>query len=101
MNFLAENHREAAANISFTDCPGHLMKDLLVAFGRNNKNDGNVASVDELSVSALRRKLNSMGLKDIDGSREVMIDSIKRRMVAPPPTAGGLFGAHSDTNLMH
>ena len=80
MNFFAENHFEAAANISFTDCPGHVMKDLLVAFGRSSRKDGNGTNVDDLttlSVTALRRKLHKMGL-DVDGSREAMIESIKR-----------------------
>ena len=80
MNFLAENHFDAAERLSFTDCPGHLMKDLLIAFGKSKKKeDGNRTNVDELttlSVSALRRKLHKMGLK-VDGSREAMIESIK------------------------
>jgi hypothetical protein len=81
MNFFAENHFEAAANIYFTDCPGHVMSDLLVAFGRNSKKGKSGANVDELDtlcVSALRRKLHKMGL-DVDGSREAMIESIKRQ----------------------
>ena len=79
MNFLAENHYAAAAQISFTDFPGHVVKDLLVAVGRSSKKDAGT-EVDEfttLSVSALRKKLHKMGL-DVDGSREAMIESIKR-----------------------
>ena len=81
MDFLADNHREAAARISFTDCPGHLMKDLLIAFsGKNSKVDANGTNVDDdlstLSVTALRRKLDEKGL-EVDGSREAMIESIK------------------------
>ena len=79
VNFLADNHSEAAANISFTDCPGNVVKDLLVAFGRNNTNDANETNADELttlSVSALRRRLDARGL-EVDGSREAMIESIK------------------------
>ena len=79
MNFLAENHFDAAANISFTDCPGHVVKDLLIAVGRNSRKGGSGTSDDELttlSVSALRKKLDKMGL-DVDGSREAMIESIK------------------------
>ena len=78
MNFLAENPYEAADHILFTDCPGHVMKDLLIAFGRSSKKDAGT-KIDELttlSVSALRRKLDKMGL-EVDGSREVMIESIK------------------------
>ncbi len=80
MTFLADNHSEAAAHISFKDCPGHCMKDLLIAFGRNNTNDANGTIVDDelttLGVSELRRKLDKMGL-EVDGSREAMIESIK------------------------
>ena len=79
MNFLADNHYAAASNISFADFPGHVVKDLLVAFGRNSKKGVHGTNVDELTtlcVSALRRKLDKMGL-EVDGSREAMIDSIK------------------------
>ncbi len=77
MTFLADNHREAAENISFTDdCPGHLMNDLLIAFSRNSNKDANIDDLTTLSVSELRRKLDSMGL-EVDGSREAMIESIK------------------------
>jgi len=60
MNFLADNHNEAAEKISFDDMPGHVVKDLLIVFGRNSKKDANGTNVDELTsfcVSALRRKL--------------------------------------------
>ena len=80
MNFLADNHYEAIANMSFTDCPGHLMKDLLVAVSRNSKKNTNGTSADDdlitLCVSELRRKLDEKGL-GVDGSREAMIESIK------------------------
>ena len=80
MNFLAGNHCEAAANISFSDFPGHVVKDLLVAFGRNSSKDGNGTEDEDdlttLCVSSLRKKLDKMGL-DVDGSREAMIESIK------------------------
>ena len=76
MDFLAENHLEAAANISFTDCPGHVMKDLLVAVGRKSKKDGNKTKWSAPCVSELRRKLDEKGL-EVDGSREAMIESIK------------------------
>ncbi|KAL7426058.1 hypothetical protein ACHAXM_000296 [Skeletonema potamos] len=79
MYFLAENSTEAAEKITFADVPGHVIKDLLVAFSSNNKIEANGTSGDELTtlcVSALRRKLHKMGL-DVDGSREAMIASIK------------------------
>ncbi len=77
MNFLAANHYEASEKISFTDSPGHIVKDLLVAVGSNSNSKKD--AVDELitlSVSDLRRMLDEMGL-DVDGSREAMIESIK------------------------
>jgi len=80
IDFLAENSIEVVEKISFKDVPGHMMKDLLVVFGRNGKKDATgTAAVDELTtlrVSALRRKLAEKGL-DVDGSREAMIESIK------------------------
>ena len=79
MNFLTANHYEAAEKISFTDFPAHVVKDLLIAFGRNSKKEASGAATDELStlcVSALRRKLDEMG-SSVDGSREAMIESIR------------------------
>jgi speckle-type POZ protein len=81
MNFLTANHYEAAEKISFTDFPAHVVKDLLIAFGRNSnsKKVASGAATDELStlcVSALRRKLDEMG-SSVDGSREAMIESIR------------------------
>jgi speckle-type POZ protein len=81
MNFLTANHYEAAEKISFTDFPAHVVKDLLIAFGRNSnsKKEASGAATDELStlcVSALRRRLDEMG-SSVDGSREAMIESIR------------------------
>eukprot|EP00984_Skeletonema_dohrnii_P006427 scaffold2298_cov104-Skeletonema_dohrnii-CCMP3373.AAC.8 len=64
MNFLADNHYKAAEKISFDDVPDHVVKDLLIVFGRNSKKDANGTNVDELTsicVSALRRKPNGSG----------------------------------------
>jgi speckle-type POZ protein len=80
IDYLAENSTEAVEKISFNDVPGHLMKDLLVVISRNGYKDAfDSAAADELTnlrVSALRRKLDEMGL-DVDCSREAMIESIK------------------------
>ena len=81
MNFLADNHREAVAKMSFTDFPGHVVKDLFIAFGRKDTNGTNADELTTLSVNDLRRKLNKMGL-EVDGSREVMIESIKSHLKA-------------------
>ena len=77
MKFFADNHSKAASHISFTDFPGHVVKD--EAVGRNSKKGANGANADELatlSVSELRRRLHERGL-EVDGSREEMIESIK------------------------
>ena len=76
MKFLTDNHHEAVAHINFADCPGHVVKDLLVVFSRHFKADANVDKLNTLSVSALRKKLDKLGL-EVDGSREAMIESIK------------------------
>ena len=79
MTFMVENNYDAAEHISFADFPVHVVKDLLIAVGRNNKKDSNGANADELatlSVSELRRRLDAKGL-EVDGSREAMIESIK------------------------
>ena len=80
ISFLAEHPNEAAKKISFVDCPGHVMKDLLIAVGKKDKNDTNELDEDELStlgVSALRKELQKLGL-EVDGSREAMIEAIKK-----------------------
>jgi hypothetical protein len=77
MDFLAENSKEAIQKISFTDFPGHIVKDLLVATTRS-KEDKNkpVDDFDIMRVDELRRKLYEKGL-EVDGSREAMIDALK------------------------
>jgi hypothetical protein len=76
MDFLAENRTASKPLKRYhlqTHVPGYVVKDLLVVFSRNKKNDANNGTnVDELTtlcVSDLRRKL--------DASREAMIESIK------------------------
>ena len=80
MDFLAENCEEATEKISFTDdVPGHIMKDLLVAVSRNKKKGGNQDdnNFTVMRVSELRKKLDEKGLS-VDGSRETMIETLKR-----------------------
>jgi len=79
MDFLAENTAEASEKISFSDVPGHVMKDLMVAFSRTkeskqgNQDDNNFTF---MRVSELRKKLDEKGL-NVDGSRETMIEALK------------------------
>jgi speckle-type POZ protein len=74
LDFLAENSVEAAQNISFSDVPGHIINDLLVAVGRSKKSDVSGKNGDKYStmrVSELRRML------DEKGPREAMIETLK------------------------
>ena len=80
MDFLAENTEEASEKISFSDVPGHVMKDLMVAVSRKEKTkqgnqDGN-NNFTIMRVSELRKKLDEKGL-NVDGSRETMIEALK------------------------
>ena len=78
LDFLAENTADAQ-KISFCDVPGHIINDLLVAFGRSKKSDGSGNDKHKYStmrVSELRRMLDEKGL-DVDGPREAMIKALK------------------------
>ncbi len=74
MDFLAENS-SASQELSFTDVPSYLMKDVFAAVSRKAR-DGNDNNLSVLSVSELRRKLADIGL-DVDGSREAMIQTLR------------------------
>ena len=81
MDFLSSaNKIEVAEKVSFADMPPHLMKDLMVALARSDtKQPG--SSSDKFSmmrVSELRRLAHEEGL-GVDGSREMLIASIKDR----------------------
>ncbi|KAK1739348.1 BTB/POZ and MATH domain-containing protein [Skeletonema marinoi] len=80
MDFLAENTEEASERISFSEVPGHVMKDLLVAFSRTKKtkqdNQGDNNNFTVMRVNELRMKLDEKGL-NVDGSREAMIETLK------------------------
>mmetsp|Transcript_25467 Transcript_25467/g.37919 ORF Transcript_25467/g.37919 Transcript_25467/m.37919 type:complete len:426 (+) Transcript_25467:37-1314(+) len=77
MDFLAENST-ASQNLDFTNVPGHLMRDVFVAFGRKTNRGvkrGKDYDLSVMSVSELRRKLDEKGL-NVDGSREAMIEAL-------------------------
>lgn len=80
LDFIAENSIEASQKITFSNVPAHVMKDLLVAFGRSQRRDDtNQVEGDKFSVmrvSELRRMLDEKGLY-VDGSREAMIEALK------------------------
>jgi speckle-type POZ protein len=80
MDFLTENSVEASQKISFSDVPSHIIKDLLVAFGRSKNKDGGKDDGGDkfatMRVSELRRNLDERGL-EVDGPREAMIEALK------------------------
>ena len=68
-------------DVSFVDAPGTLINDMLVAFIRSEKEDGDVGGSDEnkfasMRVSELRKKAHENGLH-VDGSREMLITAIQ------------------------
>ena len=73
VDFLSYNAEAASENISYTGCPGHMIKDILNSFVRRDAVDNN--SLNLLDISQLRWQLHEKGL-DVDGSREAMIDAI-------------------------
>ena len=76
IDFLVENSVEATEKASYANFPGHLLKDVFVAMNKAQGKSGGDNAFAAMSVSALRRKLDKMGL-EVDGSREAMIESIK------------------------
>jgi hypothetical protein len=82
MDFIVENKSEVIKKMSFFDMvPGTLMKDLLVATSRGERNVGgadvNVESqYDSLRISELRKRSYEKGL-NVDGSREMLIAALE------------------------
>jgi len=80
MDYIVENKAEVIKKLSFADAPGTLMRDLLVATARGERNVGgadvNVESqYDSLRISELRKKSHERGL-NVDGSREMLIAAL-------------------------
>jgi hypothetical protein len=82
MDFIVEKKSEVIKKMSFVDMvPGTLMRDLLVATARGERNVGgadvNVESqYDSLRISELRKKSYEKGL-NVDGSREMLIAALE------------------------
>ena len=81
MDYIVENKADIMDDVSFVDAPGTLINDMLVAFIRSEKEDGDVGGSDEnkfasMRVSELRKKAHENGL-NVDGSRETLITAIK------------------------
>ena len=81
MDYILENKSEVIKKLSFTDVPGTLVRDVLVATARGETNVGgadvNVDNqYDSLRISELRKKAHEKGL-NVDGSREMLIAALK------------------------
>jgi hypothetical protein len=102
MDFLAENYDEAVSNISFTDFPSHLVKDLFVSMTRKLKGrKGGKENADDfgiMRVSELRKKLDERGL-DADGSREAMIEALKSNAAESDSDDASDSDASSDSHF--
>jgi hypothetical protein len=79
MKFLAENNTDAVEKISFTNFPGHLVKDLLVLFrGKANKDArGGYENFYFMDHNELKRKVEEKGLDVGDGSDDAMINALE------------------------
>jgi hypothetical protein len=80
MDFIVDNKSEVIKKLSFNDLPGALMRDLLVATARGERNVGGAdVTVDRkyysLRISELRKLAHEKGL-NVDGSREMLIAAL-------------------------
>ena len=80
MDYIVENKAEVLEKISFDDAPGNLMRDLLAAVVRGDRNEGGADGNAEhqfatMRISELRQKAHERGL-DV-GSREMLIAALK------------------------
>jgi hypothetical protein len=81
MGYMIENRDEVLEELSFTDVPGALVRDLWAATARREvQNNGTNVQVDNqynaLYISELRKRAHEKGL-NVDGSREMLIAALK------------------------
>jgi hypothetical protein len=84
MDYIVENKAEVITMLSFADMvPGTLMRDLLVATGRGERNvagsDGDIddqSRFNSMRISELRKRAHEKGL-NFDGSREMLIAALE------------------------
>jgi hypothetical protein len=82
MDFIVKNKTDVMDKISFDEMiPGNLMRDLLAAFARGEREEGraegdNNARFNAMRISELRQRAHEKGL-EVDGSREMLIASLK------------------------
>jgi hypothetical protein len=83
VDYVVANKAEVTKELSFANAPGSLIKDLLVALIRNEKEDGTVGDIESelalMRVSELRKKAYNKGL-DIDGTRDMLIVAIQESL---------------------
>jgi hypothetical protein len=83
MDYMMENRDEVLEKLSFTDMvPGTLVRDVLAATARGEvRNNGTNVNVENqynaLRISELRKRAHEKGLKNVDGSREMLIAALK------------------------
>ncbi|KAL7501050.1 hypothetical protein ACHAWT_009205 [Skeletonema menzelii] len=78
MDFIVENKETVMQQerLSFQDVPGDVIKELLAAVSRHDKEKSSSSHDGNMRISDLREKLHDKGL-DIDGSREALIAKLK------------------------
>ena len=85
VDYIVANKADAFNKLNTNDLilPGSLIKDLLVALIRNEKEDGTVGGIESelafMRISELRKKAYKKGL-DVDGSREMLIVAIEESL---------------------
>jgi len=81
MDYIVENKAEVIKKLSFADMiPGTLMRDLLAAVSRGERNidgsDGDESQYHSMRISELRKRSYEKGL-NVDGSREMLIAALE------------------------
>jgi hypothetical protein len=81
MDYIVENKAEVIKKLSFADMiPGTLMRDLLAAVSRGERNidgsDGDESQYHSMRISELRKRSYDKGLH-VDGSREMLIAALE------------------------
>jgi len=79
MDFIIENGDTVMEKVSFNDCPGSAVTDILAAVSRGKEkgdDSSNSGNYNSMRVATLRRMLDEKGL-DVDGSRETMVALLK------------------------
>jgi hypothetical protein len=82
MDYIVEKKGEVIEKLSFANAPGTLMRDLLAAVSRGERNvggndgDGGESQYNAMRISELRKRAHEKGL-NVDGSREMLIAALR------------------------